>query len=110
MNARNEQVRPNGSRVLPPRVVLESDDGLTVCRVQHDSQETWLTYWYRLGSTVFDVRDVPGYTDCGRQAGGEMVEWAVAQQRHHAEIIRQALNGGWRPEADPRQPTNQQGA
>jgi hypothetical protein len=91
--------------VLTPQLLCSRDDGLAVWRVQHDREEFWLSYWYRLGTatdgTEFDVREVPGYTAYPRCPLGQHIDAVTAhfqaEQRHHAEIIAQALDAAWRP-------------
>jgi hypothetical protein len=99
------------ARRLKPEKLLWADDGPTVYLVQHDSQEVWLGYWYRLecptcgpdkGGVEFDVREVPGFAEYPRYDGTTVAEMTAhyhAERRHHAEIIGSALNAGWLPTA-----------
>jgi hypothetical protein len=93
----------------PP--LLTCDDGRIVSFVHNQRQKLWLRYCYCLcpddGSrSEFDVRNAPGYTDkCERMPPQEGDDWLAAvmahrdaERRYHAEVIREALDSGWRPE------------
>jgi hypothetical protein len=104
---------------LKPQLLMDRDGGPTVWLVQHDHQALWLGHRYRLGcpncgpekeraGIVFDVREVPGYTEYQKITEAvrgvdaahfmdRLIAHNAAERRHHAEIIARAFEAGWYP-------------
>jgi hypothetical protein len=89
-------------------VLLLEHAGRMIWRAPHDREPIWLSCWYRLDcfdhGGEFDVRELPNFTECPvRSPRG--ADWSVAnfvarenaEQQHHAEIIRAALDAGHEP-------------